>query len=363
MDNHAYENLSLAEREQSKLQTEILDGKYGLPGDMFFTTRDLAQKRGISVVTAHNVLAGLCRAGYLELRGKRYHLAHAAHLTEKEHQSKILGLLVPKLNNEFFSSLAEAVIMLAKKQDYQVFLMSAAYSRDEEIDAIQAFSNIRVSGIISCLQTPPENAHFYQECSIPCVTLAQSLNSGKISSVQVNSFSISQKVAQHLIDEGYRHFLYIGNNNRSLENDQRFAAFQMILNRQGFVLDDSHILQVSVNSKSDSDMIAKQLKFETEPIGIFCYHDLIAAKVYNICHRLGKRIPEDVGIVGFDDLSVATLMNPPLTTVQYRVETMADMALKLLLSSIESSAPNYDNYYIEPNLVVRSSSILSKSKG
>ncbi len=360
MSGNLYETVSLASRELSLLQSEIREGKFGMPGDPFMTTRALSQLRSISVVTAHNVLVGLCETGYLELRGKRYYLTYnKVTQPSQSRDQKLIGLLMPKLNNEFFASLADAVILLAKKQGYQVLLISVDYAQDEERSAIQALSQLPVSGIISCLQTTPENEVLYRSATMPCVMLAHSLSSGKISSVQINSFSISQKVAQHLLDEGYRHFLYIGNNNRSLENDQRFAGFQMILNRQGFSLDDSHILQITVDSKADSVLIRQRLEQQDEPIGVYCYHDLIAAQLYRICNQIGKRIPEDVGVVGFDDLSVATLMTPALTTVQYRIETMADMAMKLLLSCMEEPNPPYDNYYIEPNLVIRKSSTLS----
>lgn len=363
MDTRVYENISLASRELSLLQAEIQDGKFGKSGEPFMTTRALSKLRSISVVTAHNVLVGLCESGHLELRGKRYYLTYdKVAASSKAREKKLIGLLIPKLNNEFFASLADAVIMLAKKQGYQVLILSVDYSPNEEIRALHTLSDLPISGIISCLQTSLENEHFYHNSTVPSVMLAHSLSSGKISSVQVNSFSISQKVAQHLLDEGYRHFLYIGNNNRSLENDQRFTGFQMILNRQGFYLDDSHILQVTVDSENDSALIRQRLEQQSEPIGVYCYHDLIAAQLYRICNQIGKRIPEDVGVVGFDDLSVATLIVPALTTVQYRIETMADMALKLLLSRIENPNTPYDNYYIEPNLCIRKSSTLSSGK-
>ena len=76
MTDKFFSNLSLSAQEQALLQEEILQGKYGQPGDTFLTTRALSELRHVSVVTAHSILNGLCESGYIELRGKRYYLAH-----------------------------------------------------------------------------------------------------------------------------------------------------------------------------------------------------------------------------------------------------------------------------------------------
>ncbi len=189
--------------------------------------------------------------------------------------------------------------------------------------------------------------------------LGHSLDKSKISSVQVNSFSISQKVAQNLIEEGYKKFLYIGTEVLPLENDVRFTAFQMGLKQNGYLLSENDAFRIATDSKSDHSALAKRLRDLKEPVGIFCYHDLLAAQIYRICRKIGKLIPQDVGIIGFDDLSIATALYPPLTTVQYRIATMADMAVNLLISKINSPKAPYDHYFIEPNLIIRKSASLS----
>lgn len=359
MTNEVFANLSRSAQEQYLIQDEILQGKYGQPGDVFMTTRALAELRQVSVVTAHNILTELCTAGYLELRGKKYFLSHAKLIEAHRAQTKIIGLMVPHLNNEFFSSLSDAVIEIFRQKGYEVLVLTTTYSPAEERKVFQLLLHISVAGIINCVPTPSENRYLYRNCPVPCVLLAHSLDNCKKSSVQVNSFTISQKVARHLLDEGYRNFLYIGTRNRSLESDIRFTGFQMELKQNGFDLDSRNTLQISTDSRTDNNRLMEILKRQNQPTGVFCYHDLIAAQLYRICKQIGKRIPEDVGIVGFDDLSVATTLSPPLTTVQYRIASMADMTVKLLLDCITAPNTPYDNYYVEPNLVIRASSRLT----
>lgn len=359
MTEEVFTSLSRSAQEQYLIQEEILQGRYGQPGDGFMTTRALAEQRQVSVVTAHNILTGLCAAGYLELRGKKYYLSHGRLMEDRNSRKKVIGMMVPHLNNEFFSSLSDAVIATLRQKGYEVLVSSVSYDPEEEQKVLQLLLNLPVAGIIGCVPTLPENNSLYRNCPVPCVFLGHALDKSKRSSVQVNSFTVSQRVARHLVEEGYHRFLYIGTKNRPLENDIRFTGFQMQLKQSGF---DLEALQVSSDSRADDGLLTQTLEGISQSVGIFCYHDLIAAQVYRCCKSLGKRIPQDVGIVGFDDLSVATTLSPPLTTVQYRIGSMAEMTVKLILDSIQDPNTPYDNYYVEPNLVIRESSTLSGNR-
>lgn len=360
MNNDSLYGVSLSAREQAVIQKEILAGKYGDPGAVFLTTRALAEKRQVSLVTAHSVLTGLCAAGYIKLVGKRYYLSHGDILEDHKEQTNVIGLLLPQLNNEFFASLAEGVISSAEKNGYSVMMLLASYEERQAVKAIRLLNEYGVAGIINCV--PQADQHLASDCfsKIPCISLAHSTSSESISSVHMNTFSVSQKVAQNLIDEGYRHFMYIGSRKKPPETDIRYAAFNMELAKHGLSLAPDDVIRISRDSREDEQLLARYLSGITEPVGIFCYHDLIAAAVYRVCRSINKSIPDEVGVIGFDDLSIATSLSPTLTTVQYRISTMADMAVSLLLAKIRSPDTPCDNYFIEPNLVIRESAALSK---
>ena len=251
MDEKFFSNLSRSAQEQYLIQEEILQGKYGPPGSPFLTTNALADMRSISVVTAHNVLIGLREAGFIELRGKKYYLSHSKLTENFLNHTQVIGLLIPTINNDFFSSLSNAVIQLASQQGYRVLVMSTSYSASEERKAYELLLHLSVSGIISCVTTSQENLQMYKDHDLPCVFLAQSVNGLKRSSIQVNSFSISQKVAHHLIEQGYKKFFYIGTQNTPLSNDVRYTAFQMELNQRGFSLNKECVFQFTQNVKTN----------------------------------------------------------------------------------------------------------------
>jgi LacI family transcriptional regulator len=360
INDYLFSNLSRSAQEFYLLQEEILQGKFGSSGDVFLTTRALADRQQISIMTAHNVLKQLCEAGFLELRGKRYFLSYANIMETHIRQKNIIGLIVPSLSNEFYASLSDAVIKAFRTKGYRVIVLSNDFSSKEERKVFSLFAHFSVAGIISTVPTSPENVSLYRDCTLPCVLLAQSMDNCKLSSVQVNSFVVSQKVARHLLEEGYRNFLYLGSKNLSLDRDSRFIGYHTELKHNGYQLEPKQILRLSVDSKTDEERILQLLNKQKESVGIFCFHDLIASKLYQICSRLGKHIPKDVGIVGFDDLSFSRTLSPPLTTVRYRIASMADMAANLLIEKINNPKTPYDNYYVEPSLIIRESSCFSQ---
>ncbi len=361
VSDYIFSNLSRSAQEFCLLQDEILQGEFGSPGDPFITTRELADRQQISIMTAHNVLKQLCAAGFLELRGKKYFLSYKNLIEAHFIQKKIIGFIVPSLSNEFYASLSDAVIRAFYAKGYRVLVLSNNFSSEEERKIFSLFAHLSVAGIISSVPTSPENFSLYRECNIPCVLLAQSMDNCKLSSVQVNSFAVSQKVARHLIQEGYRNFLYIGSKNLSLNRDARFIGYSTELKHKRYQLDAKHVLRLSVTSRNDEKFILKLIHQQKEPTGIFCFHDLIASKLYQICSAIDRHIPDDVGIVGFDDLSFSRTLSPPLTTVQYRIASMTEMASNLLIEKIKNPKTSYDNYYVEPSLIVRESSKLSES--
>lgn len=360
--NTMVSNLKRSAKEQVEIERDIMNGVYGPSGSPFVTTKTLSEQRNISVVTAHKIMTNLAEEGYIELRGRKYFLTYHQLIDAISASKKLIGVVIPETNNEFFESLVRAIVILSLKEQYRVLLMDTEYSPENEKEIIHLLQSIGVAGIIDCGPVYDTNKDLYETLSIPLVFLSHPSDGLKISSVQVNSYHVSEKIAEHLIEEGYQNFLYIGTKNILLENDVRFNAFQMKLRSRGYVLSANSILRVSHTSKNDMEQLKNLLLSQSKPTGVYCYHDLIAARVYRICQKAGRKIPDDFGVVGFDDLSFSAILSPGLTTVRYRINTMADMALKLLLDKIKNPKAPYDHYYIEPNLIYRESTRLKKEE-
>lgn len=360
MNDEMAMNLPRSAHEQYLIQKELLQGRFGAPGDAFITTRELAERRGVSIVTAQHIMVRLREQGFIELRGKKYFLSYAEQAKRFDEHTKIIGLLIPNFKNEYHGAMAKALKTLAEKLGYRVLVMDTAYSREQERKAVELLVHIGVAGIVSCPAPTTEDQELYRDCPVPCVLLAHAFESTKRSSVQVNSFPVAQKIARHLVSQGYRKFFYLGTKFMRLVDDDRYMGFRTGLQREGYALETSDVILMPQNYRAAASVLAEMLERQTEPIGVFCYHDLIAAELYRVCYQIGRRIPEDVGVVGFDDLPVATSVFPSLSTVRYRIMSMAEIALQQLLQEVKTGEHKYDNYYVEPNLIMRESTALAE---
>lgn len=360
MNDDFVTRLPRAVQEQYRLRQEILNGTYGQPGSAFLTTRELAEQQGISVVTAQHIMVGLRNEGLIELRGKKYFLSHEEQARRQEAYTKIIGVLVPDIKNEFHAAMAKAVKVLAQERGYRVIIMDTEYSCEQESAAMDLLVHCGAAGIICTPADGGQNQELYRDCPVPCVLIAHAVEGSDRSSVQVNSFQVTQKIARHLAEQGYQHFAYLGTQAVSLVQDDRFSGFCTGLQCEGYAIGKQDVIRLPQDVQAAKEMLNALLERTEEPLAVFCYHDLIAAELCRVCHQMEKRIPQDVGIVGFDDLPIATSVFPSLTTVRYRITSMAEIALQQLMREIKTGSREHDNYYVEPTLIKRESTALAQ---
>lgn len=348
-------NFTKSGKIQHLLQEEITQGKYGSPGSIFMTTRSLAAEKNISLVTAHNILNNLCESGYLKLVGKNYVL-----LPKSDQHTQSIVLVLPTLNNAFFGELAENISSELAQLGYRTLIINTHYYDIQTTDTLSFINSLPIIGIISCVPLSCKDLSLNNLINVPILFLNHKTPSSDISSSLFIEDNLSvQNIAQYLLAQGYKTFAYIGTTHLSLRNDIRGKTFIKTINKAGYTLQQESIFHISENDKSNHMDIQQFLQMHTEPIGIFCYHDLIAAKLYDICHSIGKRIPQDVGIIGFDNLPIATLLTPSLTTVGYNIESLAFHAKQIFLNLLNTNNGNGKRFYIIPTLIERQSASLS----
>lgn len=355
--------LSRTAQVQYTIQDEILKKAYGESGAPFLTTRELAKRYSVSVVTAQHIMVALRDSGYIRLCGKKYFLDYAGHEQHLEENSRVLGVLIPNLSNEFYGAVARTIRIMAEKRDYQVVVMDTNYSCAQERRCMKLMQQYGVAGLLIAPYVSLENRQFFHDFPLPCMLLSHAIEGSKRSSVQVNSFPAVDKIVRHLLEEGFRNFLYLGTEQINLMDDDRYLAFSASLQRAGYTLDAQSIFQMPATLSNAQEHLREMVQRAPRPTAVFCYHDQIAVELYRACRQLGLRIPEDIGIVGFDDLPMTTCIVPPLTTVRYRISTMVEIALDQLLKEIDTGVHVYDNFYVEPTLITRESTALSRHTG
>ncbi len=357
MNTALINQLPKALRVKEELKNDILSGKFGVPGDYFISVRAIADTRGVSLKTAQRIMMLLKEDGFVVLKGNKHELADTSRLAHQQSNVKdnLIGLVVTNLENPFFAILAKEVELSAGRAGFKLMMASSNYDFQREKEIIGMFQNAGVAGIIICPVQDDLSAQYYASLHTPYILVGRRPDGSDADAVLVHNFNAGRMVANHFVSNHYRNFGYFGLN--QFHPNPRFSGYIAELEELGYGVKTENIVKADPKNFDDATPeLKKMLTRAAKPVAIFCFHDLLAAKLLRVCRELKLKIPDDVGICGFDNLPVASAMMPSLTTVAYPISDMAQIAVERLKRKI-SNEDNSKQFscFLEPNLVIRES--------
>lgn len=344
-------------RVKEELKREILSGKLGGQGDPFVSVRAIAGTRNVSLKTAQRIMTLLRAEGFVILKGNKHILADISNFAHQKTKRKdnLIGLVVTNLENQFFAILAKEVELAAGRMGFKLMMASSNYDFQREQEIISMFQDAGVAGIIACPVHNDNTVKFYASLRVPYIFVGRRPDASDADAVLVHNFNAGKMVANHFINNHYCHFGYFGID--QYHPNPRFDGYVSGLAEHKYFIPAENIVKADSKDFDGSTLALKQmLTNASKPVAIFCFHDLLAAKLAQVCRELKIRIPKDVGICGFDNLPVASVMTPSLTTVAYPISDMAQIAMERIKRKIgnEGNSKQF-SCFLEPSLLVRES--------
>ena len=321
------------------------------------TQKDVAEKAGVTVTTVSRVINN---RGYIaeETRKKVYQVmdelnyrpnAVARSLSKKK--SNILGVILPAVKHPFFSSLLSYFEEFAYQNDYKIMLCNSQMEADKEKDYINMLRAQQVDGIFLASHTLDIAAEM--KVDLPVLTFDRQFEG--IPYICSDNRKGGQLAAEHLLAAGAEKIAYIGGSlELDLLSNQRYQAFKQRLNDAGFKVED-YQCQLNSFDRQEYRKLAREI-FESARVvdGIFASSDLIAAAVIKEAAAGGIRVPEDLKVIGYDDLELASLYSPEITTIRQPAAEIARKSVELLLKEIAGEEIEQKNI-LDVELVVRES--------
>ncbi|MFD0694566.1 LacI family DNA-binding transcriptional regulator [Paenibacillus sp. GCM10027628] len=302
------------------------------------TIHDVAERAGVSVTTVSRVLNN---RGYISesTRSKVYQCMEelgyqpneiARSLLKK--QSNIIGLIVPNVSHPFFGELASFVEYYAYEHGFKMLLCNSHLDPVKEKEYIEMMRRNRVDGIIMGSHTL--EVEDYRNLHHPIVTFDRQIDAD-IPYMSSDNYRGGELAAELLVKKGCKKIAHIcGNLELDLLANQRTHAFRDIVTRHGI---EHLIVQTDMNvfdQKQYERIISELFQKHPDIDGVFATSDIIAAYVVQHSYRLGKHIPQDIRIVGYDDVSAASWLVPSITTIQQPIEEMSKQAIELIRSQL-----------------------------
>lgn len=324
------------------------------------TIVDVARLAGVNPTTVSRVINN---RGYIsEKTKKRVHEAMdelgyqpneiARSLTKQK--SNTIGVIVPHISHPYFAKLISNLENEAAKKDYKIILCNSKEKAEKEKQYLDMCKSNRVAGIIICSGNVESNK--INTGGIPVVLLEKNFEEGKLG-IQCDNYQGGKLATEHLIECGCKKILHLsGVIDEEMPADNREKAFIDVCSKNEIEYFIKKYDIDTYNQMNYYDYIKAALN-EIEGVdGIFASSDLIAAQVIQVCNEIKIRIPEDIKLVGFDDVDISQLTTPRITTVHQPIKEMARLSIELIDAKYNNIEVN-EKTILPIKLIIRESTV------
>jgi LacI family transcriptional regulator len=268
-----------------------------------------------------------------------------------------LGLILPDTYNPYFAEVVRGVEMVAFQRGYSVMLCHSNYDPKQEIQYILALNAERAAGVLWFPATDdPKPARLLADYGIPVVMLDRIVSGFETPSVMANNFLGGYLATQHLLALGHR---LVGCITRPVElfhSQERLRGYRAALDEHGLAENANLIVRGGFRLEDGYEATKRLLSQQPLPSAIFAYNDIMAIGALRAAREMGLHVPQDLSVVGFDDIPQAAFTDPALTTVRVPKLEMGCRGAELLLEVIDAKNPNASpSPLLEVELIVRES--------
>ena len=329
---------------------------------MSVTLRDVARTAGVSVKTVSRVVNNQGEISeetrqriksVVREMGYRPNLVARGLVTQR---TRTIGLIVPDITNPFFPEIAKGVQDACRLQDYNVYLCNSGESQQEELRALNSLAAQGVDGIIiSPCYLANDSLSAFAEQFRPLVTINHDFEHHNIGRVMTDNFHGAQLAIRYLLDKGHRKIGMIAGVEQSPLRGRRLGGYCNVMQAHNLELAIEHVKTLQPNI--ESGMLAAQALLSAHPdlTAIFAYNDMVALGILQACRQSGRQLPQDCAIIGFDDIQVAALSSPALTTIRLDKHKIGEVAVQQMFEMINSPQKAVEAVQLAVELVVRQS--------
>ena len=324
------------------------------------TIKDIAKKAGVSVATVSRAMNNKSdiskdmRKYILKIIDDMDYVPNSMAKNLSHRRAYLIAMMLPTLNNPFFSELLSEAENEANKNGYNTMFFNSSDDRDKVEYYLNSMKSHFVCGaIINSLSVTGKDLEMLERQGIKTITIDRSVSAPRFSSITVDHCSGGRIAAQHLLDNGCHHLVMLSGAAGDDIANQRMAGFRAVIADNEARKDITVIHSDLTASGGYRDFMAF-IKTDVQFDGLFCSNDAMAFGAMRACADSGIRIPEDVQVVGYDNSSMDEIFIPRLTSVDQKISMIGQLSINTIIQLIHH--PAQINYLsIIPEIVVRES--------
>jgi len=331
---------------------------------MSVTIRDVAEEASVSATTVSRVfnhdhlVNSETREHVLEVAQRMGYSPDATARSLSSGRTHSIGVILPAPHGEFFSELIRGLDDAAQEADHFLLIASSHYNPDEGKSALESLAG-RVDGLV--MMTPRARPDpLTEDMDLPVVFVNSDLRDGSFDLYRMENREGAAHAVRHLIEAGHSRIAAITGPPGSYDVERRMEGYREALAEHG--LAEGPLVEGDFTQKSGYEAGKKLLDLEDLPDAVFACNDYMAIGAMLAFQESGLRVPDDIAVTGFDDITSARYANPPLTTVRVPVYELGRRAGERLLERIQSSRPpETETFHVPYELKVRDSTERKRS--
>lgn len=327
------------------------NGKYGIS--------DVAEMLGVSKSTVSRVINGNEGVGP-ELRKKvmdfineiGYQPSTLAQSLSKGRMN-IVALILGDIRNPFYADLAFNIQRILNDNSYMVMVLNSEYNIERELEFLKLTEQFNFAGLILITAQEEIIEDRLKNMNLPKVLVNRILPHYTGDSVLIDNFQAGYQATMHLIELGHRHIGFIKGPGVSSASSQRFAGYRQVMQNYGLPFEENFVFESDLKLETGRSLADDFCKLEKRPSAMVIVNDMTAIGFMDGCRNAGIRIPEDLSIVSFDNIAMASMYGIELTTISQRVDEMGEKAAHLMLKQLNDKDAKPERIIMEPTLIVR----------
>ena len=333
------------------------------------TISDVAKEAGVSTMTVSRVLNGRgeisqeTRDRVQQVIDKLGYRPSSVARNLKTQRTNTIGLVVPDITNPFFPEIVHGAEEKASEEGFAVMLCNTVRSPDRERKALELLEDKRVDGLICCSPGLPDEILLPLLRQHDAVVVFDRVVDRAIGgSVRVDDVYGGISATNHLLKIGRRSLGLLAGPKYYAGSERRRYGFRAALELQGMLSDPELEIECEPDEQGGYQAAMQLLQRHRKIEGIFCFNDLVALGVLGALSELGIRVPEQVAVIGFDDLRLASLTTPQLSTLHVDKLELGRSMVRMLLERISGDIQSEEECIIRPKLIIRQSAPDNESR-
>lgn len=329
------------------------------------TIKDIAAELSISPSTVSRALADnplvkpSTREAVKALAKKYNYQPNFTALSLRSNKTRTLGIIIPQIVHEFFALVIRGIEDFAYSNGYNVIISSTHELYEREVLDSRALLTGRVDGLLACISRTTENYDHFKEFEsrgIPLVFFDCICDEIDTYKVVIDDFNAGYVATKHLIEKGCRSISYVGGPINLMINKDRFSGFKKALEESKIELNEDWVFHCQTGGFEDSLEATNGLFQDNKIDGVFSGTDMLGIGVIKNIKKAGKKVPDDIKVVGFSNWSISSLYEPSLTTVHQPGYEMGNKAAELLINQInDPENKNFETVVLQTELIERES--------